>query len=351
MEVQKNIGLKLVDHFNSGSLLSDDPELTEWYNSTEENRIEYENYRNIWQGSSELTYASKFNAEIGWSEVNKKVAAISLTKRRIHNIAYAAIGMAASLLISFGLAYYTNMFSFKGETVQISTNLGSHSSVVLPDGTRVTLNAGTNLEYRFNSLSKVREVKFNGEGLFEVAKSRNPFIIQTQNGLRLKVLGTKFNLKAYAEDNSIKTTLVEGKVELNSPDNKTLSLSPGQIASYNTRNKELNLIDVESERDLENVMNKVRTKEPDIIKERINQDLGWLNSKIYMDNMSLQEVCTILGRSYDVKIVIKENGLGQKIHYTGVLKEETIVDVLDALCRLSEIKYQIKGKNITINNK
>lgn len=328
MELQQNIGFKLVDHFSSGSELSEEPELDEWYKLSEEHKIIYQNFRKIWQGTTELAYTRKFNAEKAWVLVNGKISATDTTRIRLNNILYAVIGMAASLLITVGLAFYTNVFSPKGETVQLSTNFGSRSSLVLPDGTHVTLNAGTNLEYRFNSFNEVREVKFRGEGFFEVAKSKNPFIIQTSNGLKLKVLGTKFNLKAYSEENTIKTSLVEGKIELNSLDNKTLELLPGQIAIYNDRTKDLNYSN-----------------------GQVNQDIGWLNNKLYLDKTSLQEVCIILERRYDVKIVITKDGLGNKIHYTGVLMEETIMDVLDALCKLSEIKYQIKGKNITINNK
>ena len=184
------------------------------------------------------------------------------------------------------------------------------------------------MEYSFDNSNKIRDVKFNGEGYFEVAKSRNPFIIHTTNGLKLKVLGTKFSLTAYSEDKTIKTTLVEGKVELNSPDNKTLSLIPGQIATYDERTKDLKYTN-----------------------GQVYQNLGWLDKKLYLDNTSLQEVCTILERWYDVKIVIRKDGLGNTIHYTGVLREETIVDVLDALSKLSEISYQINGKTITINSK
>ena len=328
MELGQNIGLKLVEHFNAGGDLNEEPELNEWYKSAEENKIVYKNYQRIFQGSTELAHAKKFNAEIGWTEVNKKISAITKTPVRLHNIAYAVIGMAASLLITLGLAFYTNMFTFNVETVQISTNSGSRSSIVLPDGTNVTLNAGTNLEYRFDHFNRIREVKFNGEGFFEVAISNNPFIIQTRNGLKLKVLGTKFNLRAYSDDNTIKTSLVEGKVELKSPDNHMLSLTSGQIASYNDRTKELNYT-----------------------YGQLYQDIGWLNNKLYLNKTSLQEVCIILERCYNVKIFINKDVLGNKIHYTGVLGEETIVDVMDALCKLSEIKYQIEGKNITINNK
>jgi len=70
-----------------------------------------------------------------------------------------------------------------------------------------------------------------------------------------------------------------------------------------------------------------------------------------MDNMSLQEVCIRLERWYDVSITLNDQSLGEKIHYTGVLKEQTVLDVLDALCRLSTIKYEIKGKSIIISGK
>lgn len=328
MEVQKNIGLKLVDHFSDGTSLAEEPELDEWVKSSAENEKTYEEYRRIWLGSYEIAQKNKFDSGNAWSIVNKEILTVNTYKNRLYNIAYAALGVAASLLITFGLAFYTNIFSSKGEIVQLSTNNGSHSFVVLPDGTSVTLNAGTNLTYQFDNLNKTREVKFSGEGFFEVAKSKNPFIIHTQNGLKIKVLGTKFNLKAYSDDNTIRTTLIEGKVDVYSPHNKRLTLSPGQIASYNDTTDEL-----------------------DYTSGQPFQDFGWVNNKLYMDNMSLQEVSKILERWYDVNIVINENELGNKIHYTGVLKEETIHKVLDALCSLSEITYQINGKKIIINKK
>jgi len=328
MEVHEEIGFKLVDHLYTGSELSDEPELDQWYKSSEENKLAYENYRRIWLGCTELAQRRSFNAEIAWTNVNKKISTRTAKIHTLHNIAYAAIGMAASLLVIFGLAFYTNVFSVKDETIQLSTRLGSRSSVVLPDGTSVTLNAGTHLEYSFDNINKIRDVKFNGQGYFEVAKSKNPFIIHIPNGLKLKVLGTKFSLTAYSEDETIKTTLVEGKVELNSPDNKTLSLIPGQIATYDNRTRDLYYTN-----------------------GLVYQNLGWLDNKLYLDNTSLQEVCTTLERWYDVKIVIKKDGLGNKIHYTGVLREESIADVLDALSKLSEIRYQINGKSILINSK
>jgi hypothetical protein len=68
-----------------------------------------------------------------------------------------------------------------------------------------------------------------------------------------------------------------------------------------------------------------------------------------MENMSLQDVCTKLERWFDVQIIFSDNKLGEKIHYTGILKEQTVLDVLNALCRLSSIRYELKGKEIRIS--
>jgi ferric-dicitrate binding protein FerR (iron transport regulator) len=70
-----------------------------------------------------------------------------------------------------------------------------------------------------------------------------------------------------------------------------------------------------------------------------------------MDNMSLGEVCTRMERWYNVHIAINDPRIAESIHYTGVLSEETITDVLDALCKLSAIQYRMKGKNIVIIKK
>jgi ferric-dicitrate binding protein FerR (iron transport regulator) len=83
----------------------------------------------------------------------------------------------------------------------------------------------------------------------------------------------------------------------------------------------------------------------------ISQTTSWMQNKLYMENMSLQDVCTKLERWYDVQITLSDKSLGDKIHYTGVLKEQTVLDVLNALCQLSSIRYELKGKEIMISGK
>lgn len=328
MKVSQNIGEKLVDHFYAGIPLSGSPELDEWVKSSEENKLIYDRYHKIWLGSCEVFMKNKFDARLAWTKVNKKIAGKTVSKQRFNRVLYATIGLAASLLIILSVTFFTNVLSSSGETVKISTNYGSRTSIILPDGSHVKLNVGTNLEYSFDRFNNLREVQFNGEGFFEVAKSKAPFVIHTPEGLNIKVLGTKFNLKAYAEENEIRTTLIEGKVELIKSGSKSLFLEPGQIANYNKKIEKL-----------------------EYVTGQVYQDIGWVDNKLYMENMSLNEVCKVLERWYAVNIVLENKEMGDNFHYTGVLKEKTISEVLDALCELSDLKYQVKGNYININNK
>lgn len=86
-------------------------------------------------------------------------------------------------------------------------------------------------------------------------------------------------------------------------------------------------------------------------KGEISRTTSWMQNKLYMENMSLTDVCKYMERWYDVQITLQNKDLGEKIHYTGVLKEQTALDVLNALCQLSSISYELKGKEITITAK
>jgi len=232
------------------------------------------------------------------------------------------------LLIFLSLTFYTSLFSNSEATIAMTTTYGSRSEVVLPDGSVVKLNAGSNLKYHYDKNSQTRKVDFSGEAFFEVAKSKTPFVIETADGLKVKVLGTKFNLSTYPEDPRVQTSLFEGKVELSQDGSESLILKPGQMAILDKNSNKINFTEGE-----------------------ISQTTSWMQNKLYMENMSLREVCIKMERWYDVQITLSDKSLGEKIHYTGVLKEQTVLDVLNALCQLSSIKYELEGKEIMISGK
>lgn len=328
MEEKFPIGEHLVDHLLEGTSVKADPVLDEWRQANSENQRDLEKYRQMWEGTAGVVQLQKFDTSEAWKKVDSKLDKRNVRTRQLKNLFLVVSGMAASLLIFLSLNFFTNLFSTSEATLSLSTTYGSRSEVVLPDGSLVKLNAGSSLEYHYDKLQKTRKVNFSGEAFFDIAKSRQPFVIHTADGLNVNVLGTKFNLSAYPEDHLIQTSLVEGIVAMSYSGSAGLELSPGQIASFNKGSKKLEYSTGE-----------------------VTQNLGWIQDKLYMENMSLQEVCTKLERWYDVQIVLNDKDMGEKIHYTGVLKEQTVLDVLNALCQLSSIQYELKGKNIVISGR
>ena len=305
-----------------------DQEIEEWLRSSSENQKEYNSYQKIWKGITRLSLARKFKPEQAWQKVNRQLMDKEKQAYLVRRYRYVTTGMAASLLLVLAFTFYTRSFSFSDERMEVSTAPGSRSELKLPDGSMVKLNAGSSLYYAFNKVRKQREVHFRGEGFFEVAKSKHPFIIHSTDGMELKVLGTRFNLRSYPEDSETRTTLVEGKIELRNGSGQRILMAPGQVVSFNSKSKHMELIKVNP-----------------------SHSYGWMEDKLYMDNMSLEEVCSRLERRYDVKISFKPSGFAEDMHYTGVLQEETVITVLDALCELSAIRYSIKGKEILIAKK
>src|SRR5690606_4403888 len=114
------------------------------------------------------------------------------------------------------------------------------------DGSKVYLNAGSTLQFPSAFAGNERRVKLNGEGYFEVAPNKDKkFIVETES-LQVEVLGTVFNLKSYADDSKIYTTLLEGKVAITGVDNRVQILSPNEHAIYNKSTKKLSIESIDT---------------------------------------------------------------------------------------------------------
>lgn len=329
MEVDQDTGGHIIDYLEN----KNDSDVFNvvfqgWIKATPENKQDFFIYTKIWDGANRLAKKKNYNAQVAWEKVNSQILRQTVVyprfKRSLLSIS------VASILILFGISAYFGWFSQnRAEPLKLATELGSRSEAVLPDGTKVRLNAGSELTYfEHDKRKKVRKVQFSGEGYFEVNKNKKPFIVQLQNGLTVKVMGTKFNLSAYPDDSIIKTTLVEGKVELEDIKGEQLVLTSGQIGSFNKKSGELYYSTGKS-----------------------SQSLGWIDRKLYMDNMPMEEVCRILERWYDVQIIFLEQVGGESIHYTGVLQEKSIYDIFEALNRISKIEYKIEGRNIIVSKR
>ena len=217
---------------------------------------------------------------------------------------------------------YSREDSLKIEAVnRVYTPRGGEYSLELSDGTSVWLNAESELSYPVRFKKDCREVEINGEAYFEVAKSVNrPFVVNA-NGMKIKVLGTSFNVRAY-EDEERQTTLVEGCVEI-AYGNQRVKINPGQQVVLKKRNLEVRQVDV------------------DVY-------LGWKSGLFVFEDHLLGEVLRELERWYDVQIVIEDEKIEQLKFTSDFPRYENIGKVLDIIELATCVKFEVRGRTITV---
>ncbi len=165
------------------------------------------------------------------------------------------------------------------KSIKIVTPYGGQYNLVLSDGTKVWLNAGSELSYRSDFGKTNREIQLTGEAYFEVHKNQNlPFIVHSQKQ-EIRVLGTEFNINAYSDEQLIKTTLKEGSLRVTANQKQT-TLKPNQQAQFNGSSNTLLTKVVDSE-----------------------AAIAWKDGIIDLHGMSLQECMRNISRWYNVEIV------------------------------------------------
>lgn len=202
---------------------------------------------------------------------------------------------------------------------------GGEYTVVLGDGTKVYLNAETRFRFPENFSGKERLVYLSGEAYFEVAKNaKKPFIVRC-DGYDVRVLGTSFNVSAYADDDVSRTTLAEGKVEI-AMKGKKVQLVPGQQAAVSDGQVEVKEVDVE-----------VYTT--------------WMQQNFRFQSENIEEIMKKLARWYNVD-VFYVNPKVKDFHFTGYLpRYANIQEVLDLLSLTTNIKFTVKDKTVMVMGK
>ncbi|MDQ8004902.1 MAG: FecR family protein [Pedobacter sp.] len=208
-------------------------------------------------------------------------------------------------------------------TNTIATPRGGQYQVSLPDGTKVWLNAASSLKYPYPFDKNERLVELKGEAYFEVAKDqRRPFRVNTIHQT-VEVLGTHFNVNAYADEPTLKTTLLEGSVKIEAGDNQVL-LKPGQQAKLSTSNEQL-VIDKSIDAD---------------------QTIAWKNEVFAFNNEDIKSVMRQISRWYDIDVVYKGKITTEK--YFGEIPRNTNLAEVFKILELNHIRVEVSGKTMTI---
>ncbi|WP_423128740.1 FecR family protein [Gaoshiqia sp. Z1-71] len=207
---------------------------------------------------------------------------------------------------------------------------GKKSKLVLEDGTKVWLNAGTRFAFPQRFTGRKREVYLEGEGYFEVAKNDNkPFIVST-NTMNVEVLGTKFNVCAYPSDNFAETVLLNGSVNVLGKGrffSDKVIMAPGQKATYVKNGRNITL-------------------ENELMPELY---IAWVEGWYQFSNENFEEVLTKIERYYNVTFKYEQNLFSKALPVSGKLDlKESINEVMLVLSKVARIDYEISENSVII---
>ncbi|MFT3748760.1 MAG: FecR family protein [Agriterribacter sp.] len=239
----------------------------------------------------------------------------------------------------------------EGKINEISTKTGSHSKIILPDGSLVWLNGGSRLTYdkTFNQ-SETREVELTGEAYFDVVKNAlKPFIIHTHQ-MDIKVLGTAFNVKSYPEDKSSEASLIRGSIEvtMRQGTGEKIILKPKDkliVTGYTARL-------AESEKPGNTATSSTSSKISSISylpSDSTIIETSWIDDRLIFRDKSFAELSADMERKYGIAFSFQNEEVKQ-LMFSANFKNENIEQALKALQLANRFSYTLIKDTVIISN-
>lgn len=266
------------------------------------------------------------------SDIDEVLAKV---KRRVHGQAVsrwewaqriAAILSIPLLLGCLWLYYEKDDAKQAVQMIEIKTNPGMTTSIVLPDSTMVCLNSESVLRYPSHFGDALRKVELEGEAFFDVTSNKEKrFIVKMGEQSQIEVYGTSFNVEAYAKDNKISTTLIEGTIGFIYKDKdgkaKKIGLKPHQKLVYELSSFRTQFYSTSGE-----------------------TETSWKDGKIIFNNTSMDEVLRMLSKRFNVEFVISNKNL-KDYAFTGTFTQQRLERILEYFEISSQIKWRHLGSD------
>ncbi|SEM32451.1 FecR family protein [bacterium A37T11] len=216
----------------------------------------------------------------------------------------------------------------------LTTPKGGQYQIILEDGTKVWLNAASTLTYPARFSGDRREVSLEGEAYFMVAKSQktgNPFIVKSRNQETM-VMGTEFNLSAYADESSIKTTLINGSVRVSHKSPVGSPTAAAYVSLQLVPNEQSTLTGIQL------------TK----AKADVSKAIAWKKGQFRFTGETLGEAMQQIGRWYDVDVVFADGGLRQAPVSGIINRSERLSVLLNLFERVGDVHFEFRDRTLII---
>jgi transmembrane sensor len=365
-----DIKLLIISYFTRSITEGDLVQLNEWICASNENRSNFNKLKDSWILSDGKKLDLITHSEESWNTLKQKLTKNRsefrlglrlISREKVNYTKY--FKLAASWLLIFGLGSSVSWWisgrpkqkitTTTNRTIEISTPLGARSMIKMPDSTQIWLNAGTTITYSQDYAQETRTLYLNGEAYFKVAKDNlHPFIVNTQ-GIVVRALGTRFNVKAYPEEKTISATLEEGKIDIKilgmADKYERALLNPKDKLIYNKETKKTEKY-VESSDKKVNPEGTSQVKPKDInILSNVRTELytSWKDPRWIIYREPLSTLVPMLERRFNLKIIFVDELL-KNYKFTGTIENETVDQILSALRLTAPLDYQINKDTVRL---
>jgi transmembrane sensor len=332
----------LITRYFAGEITEDELSLlSDWLKADPVHEEVFKQYRNAWNLVEKQKIHSKINTDREWAamltkmDVNQakngapaKVVSLNpnrnTTKFSFQNTWKVAAAITVLLVSSFLLYYYISK-----PTNIVVTAQATNIEQLLPDGSVVTLHAGSQISYPEKFESKTRNVQLKGEAYFKVAHDKTkPFIVESGDA-RIEVLGTEFNVNTNASSGSMEVVLTAGKVSVyyKAKPQNTVLLMPGEKAELITA---------------QNQIRKFANSDPNY--------MSWKTKVLLFDNETLAQVIITLQHVYQTPIKLADPQLTE-CRVTASFNDQSLQSVLEVIKETLNLKIELKGEIIEVKGK
>ncbi len=321
---------KLATEYFQGKISrADEKVLLDFVSISEENQEMFREWEEEWGESIDSDELADPDISIFREKrkaIDKELVYIKKQKR-LQLITYFSIAASLALLLGFGSLYIRNVTTSSNKTAtvfEVKAPIGGKCQTVLPDGSIVWLNADSRIEIPSSFSDEYRRVALYGEAYFEVHKDTgNEFSVIT-DGCSIVVHGTKFNVSAYTDDETISTAVIEGNVSVISKDTN-VNISAGQAARYSKASSLLEVTDLANSR-----------------------NHAWVENRIDYKDITLYELSRVIARKYGKTIVFVSDTHVDERFNISLRNNESVDDLLEALKLILGIDIKKQDNKIYI---
>lgn len=326
---------KLLEKLENGTCTEAEQALIqEWYDSFEEVEIQVKNVLELDGFHADMLHEQMWSAIQNQTITNPIVSSNPRwlpIKKNIYWIAAGILILFSALIHLFLIQDYSTLL----KTTVITTTEFEHKTVHLPDSSIIRLHPNSSVSFNQNFSLSNRKIEFQGEALFQIQKdSTSPFEIKV-NEMFVKVLGTTFNIRAYAQDSLIETHLYEGSVSIEnnkSPFSTPIILSPNQSSYYHKQQQTFHIQEFTTPDTPTNQATNTKRQDKELV----------------FDGVAFKDLLNVLENRFQVRIHIKDK-VKLDCLITANFEYENLDEILSLLASINHFTYTIVGPNIYID--